>query len=165
MTPLSSSSERDVLILRDPRESVHKCSLTPLRGMPGVRFVDGRPGVTVEGEGRVLLHPDGEPLARADAGRGLLLIDCSWRRLPKLFARVHPPFVLRRLPELATAYPRASKTFPDPAQGLASVEALFAARALLGAWDEALLAAYRWSDEFLRANPELVAERERCRPD
>ena len=33
----------EVLILRDPRESVKKCSLTPLRGLEGVRFLEYAP--------------------------------------------------------------------------------------------------------------------------
>ena len=41
----SSFSEPDVLILRDPRESLRKCSLTPLRGARGVRFVDYQPAL------------------------------------------------------------------------------------------------------------------------
>ena len=72
----------DVLILRDPRESAKKCSLTPLRGRPGVRFVPFHPERTVDAAGRVLLHPDGDELREEDAGRGLLLVDCCWRRLP-----------------------------------------------------------------------------------
>ena len=51
-----------------------------------------------------------------------------------------------------TAYPRASKQGTDPAHGLASVEALFAAYHILGRPTEGLLDNYRWAEEFLRAN-------------
>ena len=56
---------------------------------------------------------------------------------------------------LVTAYPRRSRLFADPAQGLASVEALYAALAILGRPRPELLEGYRWASEFLRANPEL----------
>lgn len=146
----------DVLILRDPHESPKKCSLHPLRGMSGIRFVsyDGR--ARLDGSGRVLLHPDGEEITAADRGRPLLVLDSSWRRLPKLLATVDGAPALRRLPPLVTAYPRRSKTFADPATGLASVEALFAALTLLGSPAPELLAHYPWREEFLRLNPVLT---------
>lgn len=104
-----------------------------------------------------MLDPRGELLSTADRGADLLLVDCSWRRVPRLLRTVDGPLRPRRLPHLVTAYPRRSRTFPDPAEGLASVEALFAATLLLGRpWPE-LLAAYRWREEFLRENPSLAA--------
>ena len=38
----------DILIVHDPREPAKKCSLTPLRGMRGVRFVPVRGDMRVE---------------------------------------------------------------------------------------------------------------------
>ena len=78
----------DVLILRDPRESVQKCSLTPLRGREDVEFLKYDPNRRYDAAGRILLHHEGEPLSEADAGAGLFLVDSSWRRLPKLLDRV-----------------------------------------------------------------------------
>lgn len=147
----------DVLILRDPREALLKCSLTPLRGKPGIRFETYDPDRRVAAEGRVLLHPEGPELGAAERGRALMLIDCAWRRVPTLLRTVDGPFELRSLPRFATAYPRRSKTFEDPAAGLASIEALYAAVfALEGARPE-LLAGYRWAREFLELNPQLRA--------
>lgn len=145
----------DVLILRDPRESTKKCSLTPLRGTPGIRFVGYEPDKRVDVGRRVLLHPDGDEITSADRGKPLLLIDCAWRRLPQLLATVDGELEHRRLPKLITAYPRKSKMFEDPEQGLASIEALYAALALLGEERADLLESYRWRDEFLRLNPSL----------
>jgi pre-rRNA-processing protein TSR3 len=145
----------DILILRDPRESTRKCSLTPLRGMPGVRFVSYDPDRRVDAGGRVLLDPEGEELGPADAGRGLFLIDCAWRRVPSLRRTVDGEPVRRRLPALVTAYPRRSTTFEDPAAGLASIEALYAAACLLQGPHPELLEHYRWRDAFLAANPSL----------
>ena len=143
----------DLLILRDPRESPRKCSLTPLRGMEGVRFVNYHPERQIDASGRILLHPDGEVLDGADAGRGLFLIDCAWRRVPSLLRTVRGEPVKRRLPPLATAYPRKSTTFDDPASGLASIEALYAAVTILAGPHPELLRDYLWAAEFLEANP------------
>lgn len=145
-----------VLILRDPRESAAKCSLTPLRGLPDVTFVAYHPERRVEAGGRILLDPDGTEIGEDDRGHDLFLIDCSWRRVPKLAATVDGAVLRRRLPALVTAYPRRSRTFEDPARGLASVEALFAATVLLGQPRPELLAGYRWREAFLAANPALA---------
>jgi rRNA small subunit aminocarboxypropyltransferase len=147
--------EPDVLILRDPRESKKKCSLTPLRGLAGIEFIDYRHDRRIDGAGRVLLHTEGELLGPADGDCGLLLLDCSWRRVPRLRSMVDGQVRLRRLPELVTAYPRRSKQFDDPGQGLASVEALYAALVLLGRPRPELLEGYHWGADFLAANPDL----------
>lgn len=146
-----------VLILRDPRESASKCSLTPLRGMPGIEFRRFDAKVTVPVEGRVLLHPDGEEISAADRGRDLLLLDSNWRRLPRLVATLTGQPILRRLPPLLTAYPRKSRIVPDPERGLASVEALWAALALLGDPRPELLADYHFREAFFDLNPSLRA--------
>jgi pre-rRNA-processing protein TSR3 len=146
----------DVLILRDPRESAAKCSLTPLRGMPRIQFQRWQIERRFEVGRRILLHPDGEVLSAADAGPGLLLIDCAWRRLPRILASVDGELVTRRLPPFSSAYPRKSKLFEDPAGGLASVEALYAALALLGDPRPELLGGYRWREAFMQANPSLA---------
>ena len=141
-----------ILILRDPRESMAKCSLTRLRGTHGLHFVDYLPERRLVAGERVLLHPDGEELSGADRGRDLFLVDCSWRRVDKLIATVDGSLLRRRLPPLETAYPRKSKTFDDPSGGLASVEALYAACLLMGEERAEFLAEYRWKEEFLRRN-------------
>jgi pre-rRNA-processing protein TSR3 len=145
-----------VLILRDPRESRAKCSLTPLQGLSGIRFVAYDRERRLPAGERLLLHPEGAELTGADRGLDLLLIDCAWRRVPRLLASVDGTLHARRLPALASAYPRRSKTFVDPPSGLASVEALFAATVLLGEPRPELLAHYRWRAGFLAANPWLA---------
>jgi pre-rRNA-processing protein TSR3 len=145
----------DVLILRDPRESTKKCSLTPLRGAEGIRFVGYEPDKRIDAGKRILLHPDGDEITSADRGKPLLLIDCAWRRLPQLLATVDGDLEHRRLPKLITAYPRKSKLFEDPEQGLASIEALYAALALLGEVRTDLLECYRWRAQFLMLNPSV----------
>jgi pre-rRNA-processing protein TSR3 len=59
-------------------------------------------------------------------------------------------------PELQTAYPRKSKIFEDPQNGLASIEALHAALCMLGKRDDSLLDGYRWRKEWLDLNSELL---------
>lgn len=148
--------ERDILILRDPRESIRKCSLTPLRGCDGVEFRVYHPDRRVDAGSRILLDPDGEPFGEEDHGAPLFLIDCAWRRVASLRATVVGDFKRRRLPPLVTAFPRKSRTFVDPEQGLASIEALYAASCLSGRFDRELLRGYRWADEFLELNPSLA---------
>ena len=151
----------DVLILRDPKESAKKCSLVPLRGSEGIEFVSFDAGRTLDGGGRVLLDPEGELIGPGDAGLPLLVLDSSWRRLPKLRATVVGELVARRLPPLRTAYPRRSKDFEDPSEGLASVEALYAALRLLGHQGiDYLLKDYRWADAFLEMNADVLGDRE-----
>lgn len=155
-----------ILIVQDPKENPRKCSLTPLEGRPGVTFVRPRsaawdPGKIRLGSG-VLLALDAPLLEPADGellrGAGALILpDATWARLPKLLRRIEAlegeHFERRRLPQhLQTAYPRVSKVHTDPAGGLASVEALFAATVLLGAPRPDLLEGYRWAEEFLRRN-------------
>ena len=146
----------DILIVRDSRESVAKCSLTPLRGKPGVRFVTFARDSVVPADGRILLTPDGDLLSESDRGRGILLIDCSWRRVAQLERTVEGEVIPRRLPELITAYPRKSKAQTDPLTGLASIEALYAASLILGEPDAGLLDAYNFRDQFLSENAHVL---------
>jgi ribosome biogenesis protein Tsr3 len=148
----------DILILRDGRESTAKCSLTPLRGLAGVRFARYDPARRLEAGGRVLLHPDGEELGPRDRGHGLLLIDCAWRRVPSLLRTIDGVLFPRRLEGFTSSYPRRSKTRSDPALGLASVEALFVATLCLGEIRPELLAHYRWREAFLAANAGRIEE-------
>lgn len=145
----------DILIVRDPKEPSKKCSLTPLRGLEGVRFVSLRGGRRIDAGRRIWLHPDGPELSIADRGMDLLLVDCAWRKLPTISKAIDGELLPRRLPKLVTAYPRRSKVAVDPSDGLASIEALYAAIALLEGPRPQLLANYRWAEQFLAANPML----------
>ncbi len=145
----------DVLILRDPREATKKCSLTPLRGTSGIQFVGYDGTRRLDAGRRVFLSPQGELLSERDRGLPLFVIDCAWRRVPALLKTVDGELLPRRLPPLVTAYPRKSIVFEDPQEGLASVEALYAALALTGEVHPELLAGYHWREQFLAANPTL----------
>ncbi|MBC8369215.1 MAG: hypothetical protein H8E25_04385 [Planctomycetes bacterium] len=147
------------IIIRLNKESPKKCSLTPLRSRADldIEWHHCNIGEEVTVGAVTLLHPDGKPLTAADDNRPLLLVDSSWRDLPKMLATVRGEFELRCLPKkLLTAYPRKSKTYEDPETGLASVEALHAATICLGRRDDSLLDGYYFSDRWLELNPELT---------
>lgn len=136
-------------IIRHPREKRAKCSLTPLEGRADLRFLKAGPGFVFDAADCTVLDPEGPELTEADAGRELLLLDSTWRLLPSLRRCLRGAGVFRSLPAVPTAYPRRSKLEPDPPTGLASVEALYLARLLLGDRDDSLLDHYRWRGEFL----------------
>jgi len=138
-----------VVILRHPDENLAKCSLEPLRGRADLRFVEATPGVSVDGTGHVLLEVGAPPLGPEDTALPLLLLDGNWKHLPWLRARVTGSPIARSLPAVPTAYPRRNAEGRDPAEGLASVEALYLALRLRGNDDRTLLEHYRWKDPFL----------------
>ena len=158
--PFLFEMEPSLILLRLNKESPKKCSLTPLRqrqDLP-VRWIHCALGDRVEIGDAVLLHPEGELLSPQDQDLPLLLIDSSWRDLPRVLRGVQGDLRLRRLPNgLQTAYPRRSTTFQDPSNGLASIEALHAACAMLGRRDDSLLDGYYWAEEYLRLNADLLA--------
>jgi pre-rRNA-processing protein TSR3 len=145
------------VIVRHSHENPRKCSILPLRGRADIVIcsypVKQRPNL----EGYVRLAAEGPELSRADAGCGVLLLDGSWRwaeSMTREFIDVLP----RSLHGWRTAYPRVSKRGTDPDNGLASVEALYAAYQILGRSTEGLLDHYRWRDEFLKQNAAHTAE-------
>lgn len=70
--------------------------------------------------------------------------------------KIHGKPILRGLPSsIKTAYPRVSKSGNDPQNGLATVEALFAALSLSGQRDESVLQNYIFKDTFLQLNKGL----------
>ena len=135
------------VIIRHPRENPHKCSVLPLRGRADLVFLTYPVKVLPPLEGYVRLAADGPELTAADRDCGLLLLDGSWRwaeAMNRAFLDVPP----RSLTGWRTAYPRVSKRGTDPDNGLASVEALFAAYHVLGRPTEGLLEQYRWGRSF-----------------
>jgi len=139
-----------VTVIRHPKERLAKCTLEPLRNRPDLVFYKARPGFKFDATGYILLGLGSPPLSSEDAGKPLILLDCTWRLLPQLEACLEGTPVGRSMPvEVCTAYPRVSKNFNDPQGGLASVEALYVAKRILGKDDPTLLDGYRWKDQFL----------------
>ena len=117
-------------------------------------FYGAKKGFKFDACRHILLALDAPPLSPADAGRPLLLLDSTWRRLPQLEACLEGEPLRRSLPAgIKTAYPRVSKIFADPEGGLASVEALYMAKKILGDDDPAVLNDYRWKENFLKNLP------------
>jgi len=99
----------------------------------------------------VRLGIGGRMLSAEDADRGLLLLDGTWR----LAAKMEPFYShveCRSLPIIHTAYPRKSEVYADPSEGLATIEALYAALRILGRDTTGLLDQYHWKQRFLELN-------------
>lgn len=156
---LIDQSFPQTVIIRHRRENLQKCSLRGLESRTDCRFhrYPMRSSEWPVLENYVLLALDGELLSPADAQKGLLLIDATWR-----YAEVMLRFVeqqtagllpRRTLPaNLRTAYPRRQDDCPHPQQGLASIEALYAAYSMMGRATTGLLDHYYWREEFLAKN-------------
>jgi len=148
----------DTVVIRHPKEKLSKCSLTPLHGRSEIQFFRAKPDFEFDASGFILLEVDAPPLSPNDNHLPLLILDATWRLLPKVRRRVIGTPLPRSIPPgIRTAYPRVGKNYPDPMGGLASVEALFVARALLGDYDPSLLAAYHWRESFLDGLPNWPA--------
>ena len=139
------------ILVVHPRERRSKCTVEPLRGREGFRFWTFPERGPEPLDGYVRLGLGGALLTPAHRFRGLLVLDGTWRlaeRMAPAFADV--PVV--SLGPWETAYPRTSKLFEDPAAGLATIEALFAAFQQMGRDPSGLLDSYRWRTEFLDRN-------------
>ena len=145
------------VIVRHTHENPRKCSVLPLKGRPDVLFlthpVKNRPPL----DNYIRLAAEGPPLSAADADKGVLLLDGSWRWAAAM-TRDFLDVPARSLSGWRTAYPRVSKMGTDPDNGLASIEALYIAYHILGRPTAGLLDHYHWADAFLEANG-LVARR------
>lgn len=139
------------VIVVHPRERRSKCTVEFLRGRDDFVFVRFPETASVALDGYVRLGLDGPPLSAADAHSGLLVLDGTW----KLAARMEPFYAhlpVRSLPAVSTAYPRVSRLYEDPADGLATIEAVYVAFRLMHRSVRGLLDHYHWRDEFLRLN-------------
>lgn len=139
------------VIVVHPRERRSKCSVEPLRTHPDFVFTTFPRPVPLDVSGYVRLGIGGRLLSAEDSDRGLLLLDGTWR----LAAKMDPFYShveVRSLPLIHTAYPRKSEVFADPTEGLATIEALYAALRILGRPTAGLLDEYHWKNLFLERN-------------
>src|SRR3712207_2863851 len=114
------------IIVVHPKERRSKCTVEPLRGRPGFVFWKFPQRGEEPLEGYVRLGLGGPVLSAADAPRGLLVLDGTWRLAGPMETQ-YADVPVRTLPPWVTAYPRVSKLFKDPHGGLATIEAVFAA--------------------------------------
>jgi pre-rRNA-processing protein TSR3 len=113
-------------------------------------FLVASPELRFDATGYILLDVDAPPLTAEDGIFPLLLLDSTWRLLPQLQSCVQGNPMARSLPAgIKTAYPRRSKVSADPEAGLASVEALYAARLIQARSTLDILDHYHWKSPFL----------------
>ena len=116
-----------VTVIRHPRENLKKCSLRHLHAHPNFEFLKASDGFRFDATGFTVLEMNAPAISMEDFGRPLLLLDSTWFLLPRIRAKIFGDFISRSLPPtVKTAYPRVSKMHSDP-DGLATVEALYAA--------------------------------------
>lgn len=152
-------------VIVDVGETPNKCTILPLRHRKDFHLtsVKGRRSFDPF-RSEVLLHHEGQCLTELRKSlkmvQGIACIDCVWRRLDGLLKRVAPPLpLLARIPDgFVTAYPRKSAQSTDPDGGLATIEAIFVAAALLGHWDPSLLSEYHFGRKFVEMNQKLFVE-------
>lgn len=141
-----------VTVIRHPRENVKKCSLRHLHEHPDFSFFKAVDGFSFDATGFILLEIDAPPISPKDANLPILLLDSTWHLLPKIRAKVSGKYIPRSIPStVKTAYPRVSKVFDDP-NGLATVEALYAALKMSGNPDISVLSKYPFAKKFLELN-------------
>lgn len=144
------------VVIRHRKENLKKCSLSGLEKRADFLFFTYPLKENPPLDNYILLSLDTEEeLSPLDAFRGLLILDATWRYAETMEKAIDLPAtaVRRCLPKtLKTAYPRRQQDCPDPNQGLASIEAIFAAYALLGRNHQGLLEHYYWKNAFLEAN-------------
>ncbi|MDZ4677949.1 MAG: hypothetical protein SGI74_10645 [Oligoflexia bacterium] len=140
-------------------ETANKCTIAPLYYRSDFRLIQIKgPDVFGPLNSSILLHHKGKCLTTVQKTlpqiNGIATIDCVWRRLDQFMGRI-----AGKLPELVripdgfeTAYPRRSVNNADPTGGLATIEAIFVAAAVLGNWDTSLLAEYYFGAEFIKIN-------------
>jgi len=138
-------------IIRHPDENLAKCTLEPLRTRQEFSFLQLSSALTVEATNCIVLSINAPLLSIEDKGCPLILLDGNWKHVPKLKSCLQGNPIYRSLPSIPTAYPRRNDEGLDPAEGLASVEALYLALKLLGHDDPSLLSAYHWREQFLKS--------------
>ncbi|MEP3481250.1 MAG: DUF367 domain-containing protein [Fuerstiella sp.] len=139
------------ILVIHPKERRSKCSVEPLRGRDDFQFVKYPRPVEADLSNYVRLGMGGDVLSAADADKGLLVLDGTWR----LASKMEPDYQqlpIRSLPVIQTAYPRVSKISDDPSDGLATIEAVYAALKIMGRSVDGLLDDYHWKAEFLEIN-------------
>jgi len=144
------------IVIRHRKENRKKCSLRGLEGRSDILFfeypacVDLLPNL----EQTILLDIDAEPLSSNDSGP-FILLDGTWRYASIMKKQIPHLKVCKRrkIPDIwRTAYPRKQSEWVDPEQGLATVEAIYAASFITNTPMEGILDYYYWKEDFLEKN-------------
>ncbi len=147
-----------VTVIRHPKENKKKCSMRHLVGRENYFFEIASDLFKFDASGYIMLELGAPIISEKHAHLPILMLDSTWHLLARVRKKIYGDFIPVSLPtNLKTAYPRSSKLFTDPSEGLATVEALYAALRLMGTPDESVLDEYQFKDEFLRLNfPEAL---------
>jgi ribosome biogenesis protein Tsr3 len=151
-------------VILDEGETANKCTIAPLsyrQDFKLLRVKSDKPLGPLTAN--IILHHQGKCLLRMKSQTetlGLAAIDCVWKRLNTLLSRIQGTLpVLGRIPDgFETAYPRRSKQMTDPDTGLATIEAIFVATAILKKWDPTLLSEYYFGRKFVELNRKRFLE-------
>lgn len=162
MAEVSIEHQHPILIYRHRRENLKKCSLRGLESNPNFKFLtypkDSLPNL----DHYILLDISAPPLTITDCYKGLFILDATWRYAATMLNQIQPQIktmIRRSIPSfISTAYPRRQEDCPNPKTGLASVEALYTACAIMGWTTENLLDHYYWKNEFLEMNKVFFKE-------
>jgi len=139
------------IVIIHPKERRKKCTVQQLRGRADFEFHKYPMSRPSNIENYVRLGFGGETISQSDAESGLLVLDGTWR-FTATMEQEFSDVPIRSLPTWKTAYPRVSKLFDDPRDGLATIEAIYIAYRLLGRDTAGLLDHYHWAGEFLSLN-------------
>ena len=144
------------IVWRHRKENLKKCTLSGLENRKDFLFFSYPKERLPSLKNYLLLDLGGSLLSRKDRGKGVLLIDATWRYAQVMAQRV--PLVERRtLPHgFKTGYPRKQTGCIDSERGLASIEALYIAFLCLGRDFKTLLKDYYWRDSFLETNTSQI---------
>ena len=145
------------IVIRHRKENLKKCSLRGLEKRSDFLFFRyPLQEVLPSLDHYILLSLETqEELSAEDGAMGLLVLDATWRYAQKMDEQIafSPSIRRRRLPSyLKTVYPRRQQDCLDPSLGMASVEAIACAYALMGRSLEGLLDHYHWKESFIEKN-------------
>lgn len=149
------SSFPPTVIIRHRLENLKKCSLRGLESRSDFVFLTYPYTSLPNLQNYIILTIDAPPLTEKDGAHGLLILDATWRYAAKMFQPLQnqPHYLYRSLPShYRTAYPRRQEDCPDPARGLASIEAIYLSYHLLQRETAGLLDLYYWKEKFLSIN-------------
>jgi pre-rRNA-processing protein TSR3 len=147
------------IIIRHKKENRKKCTLTFLEPRPDFQFIT-YPFENVPDLSSCYILTMGAPvLTKEENNLGICLIDATWLYAEKILKQIalhNPRLIYRSLPaNTRTAYPRKQTKCPNPEEGLASIEALYATFSLQEKERDFLLENYHWKESFLEKNPHL----------
>jgi pre-rRNA-processing protein TSR3 len=150
------------LVWRHRRENLKKCSLRGLEQRPDFQFFSYPSQNLPPLDNYIVLDLAAPPLTQADNTRGLLILDGTWRYASRMEKQLKPngKLLYRSLPAtFRTAYPRRQEDCLQPERGLASIEAIYVAYAILGRDCTGLLDYYYWGEAFLQHNKNLFEKK------